>query len=62
MITAINFEAIAVPCYFGKLRKRMGTKRLVNILNSINEQLQNKLYDLIIKDYAADKDARFQGG
>lgn len=80
--------------YFGKLRKRMGTKRLANIFNSINEQLRkeglfgnifffidastiisksalwkerdraikdghDKLNNLIVKDYAADKDARW---
>lgn len=80
--------------YFGKFRKRMGTKRLADIFNAINEQLRreglfgnifffidastiiaksalweerdkaikdghDKLNNLIIKDYAADKDARW---
>lgn len=80
--------------YFGKLRKRVGTKRIANIFNAINEQLRkeglfgnifhfidastiisksalweerdkaikdghDKLNNLIIKDYAADKDARW---
>lgn len=80
--------------YFGKFRKRIGTKHLADIFNSINEQLQkeglfgnifyfidasaiisktalwkerdcaikdghDKLNNLIIKDYAADKDARW---
>lgn len=80
--------------YFGKLRKRVGTKRLADIFNSINEQLRkeglfgnifffidastiisksalweerdkaikdgyDKLNNLIIKDYVADKQARW---
>lgn len=80
--------------YFGKFRKRLGTKRLADIFNGINQQLRkeglfgnifyfidastiisksalweerdkaikdghDKLNNLIIKDYAADKDARW---
>lgn len=80
--------------YFGKFRKRIGTKRLADIFNSINDQLRkeglfgnifffidastivtksalweerdraikdghDKLNNLIVKDYAADKDARW---
>lgn len=80
--------------YFGKFRKRIGTKHLADIFNSINERLQkeglfgnifyfmdastiisktalweerdkaikdghDKLNNLIIKDYAADKQARW---
>lgn len=80
--------------YFCKLRKRVGTKRLANIFNTINEQLRreglfgnifffidasaivtksalweerdkaikdghDKLNNLIVKNYAADKDARW---
>jgi len=80
--------------YFGKFRKRIGTKYLADIFNSINETLRkeglfgnifyfidasaiitktslweerdkaikdghDKLNNLIIKDYAADKDARW---
>lgn len=80
--------------YFGKFRKKLGTKRLADIFNGINEQLRkeglfgnifyfidastiisksslweerdkaikdghDKLNNLIIKDYAADKDARW---
>ncbi len=80
--------------YFGKFRKRIGTKHFADIFNSINEQLQkeglfgnifyfidastiitksalweerdkaikdghDKLNNLIVKDYAADKQARW---
>ena len=80
--------------YFGKFRKRIGTKYFADLFNSINERLQkeglfgnifyfidastiisktalweerdkaikdghDKLNNLIIKDYAADKDARW---
>jgi len=80
--------------YFGKFRKRIGTKHLADIFNSINERLQkeglfgnifffidastivsksalweerdkaikdghDKLNNLVVKNYAADKDARW---
>jgi IS5 family transposase len=80
--------------YFGKFRKRMGTKRLAELFNGVNDQLRkeglfgnifyfldastivsksalweerdkaikdghDKLNNLIIKDYAPDKDARW---
>lgn len=80
--------------YFCKFRKRIGTKRLANIFNTVNEQLRkeglfgnifyfidastvisksalweerdraikdghDKLNNLIVKDYAADPDARW---
>jgi len=80
--------------YFGKFRKRIGTKHLADIFNSVNEELRrqglfgnifhfldassiiaksalweerdkaikdghDKLNNLIIKDYVADKDARW---
>ncbi len=80
--------------YFGKFRKRIGTKYLADLFNSINERLQkeglfgnifyfidastiitksalweerdkaikdghDKLNNLIVKDYAADKEARW---
>jgi len=80
--------------YFGKFRKRIGTKQFADIFNAINEQLQkeglfgnifyfidastiitksalweerdraikdghDKLNNLIVKDYAADKQARW---
>lgn len=80
--------------YFGKFRRRIGTKRLADIFNSINEQLRkeglfgnifffldasaivsksalweerdkaikdghDKLNNLVVKDYATDKEARW---
>jgi len=80
--------------YFGKYRKRIGTKHLADIFNAINEQLRreglfgnifyfidasaiiaktalweerdraikdghDKLNNLVVKDYAADKEARW---
>lgn len=80
--------------YFGKFRKRIGTKHLADIFNSVNESLQkeglfgnifyfidastiitktalweerdraikdghDKLNNLVVKDYAADKEARW---
>jgi IS5 family transposase len=80
--------------YFGKFRKRIGTKHLADIFNSINEQLRreglfgnifffidastiitksalweerdraikdghDKLNNLVVKEYAADKEARW---
>lgn len=80
--------------YFGKFRKRIGTKRVADIFNAVNEQLRkeglfgnifyfidasaiivktalweerdraikdghDKLNNLIVKEYASDKDARW---